>query len=326
MLMHSEGKHLKRLKEKNIVKEEIFYNPETDEEIILSSHGTKKINIYDSFKRETIYYLNKKEIYIEDNQNDSIMYTYIFNTNTDDDYTCKNCGYKEKLSTFAHGCPYCNTEVFIENHQSHDLNAKAKSEIKDSFFMATGVCFILIILGMYIEIFMQIAFVAYPLLAIYDLIRIILLSISASSMDVWKEFNDLKMNINEEKIYNELKNQLKEIYFDNKNTEYLNLIDFEILNFEQAKADRDGKDLNMLLSYKIRKYYFDGSCIHKTENICEAKLVRNKNVKHKENLTTVKCKNCGSPVNYNDEKCSYCGTKNWSSISWQLKEITIDKK
>ena len=46
----------------------------------------------------------------------------------------------------------------------------------------------------------------------------------------------------------------------------------------------------------------------------------------KEHLGTYKCKNCGSPIKYDSDECSYCGTKNYSTISWQLKEITIDKK
>lgn len=326
MIMHSEKKHLNRLKKHKIEKSELFFNPETDEEIILSTHSNKKINIYNSFKRETIYYLNKKEIYIEDNQDDTIMYTYIFNTNTDDDYVCKNCGYKDKLSVFAHGCPYCDTEIYMENHQKHDLKAKTKNDIKDSFILSTGVCFILILIGMYIDIFMQIAFIAYPILAFYDLVRILIICSSSTNKGLWFDFEELKMNIDESKIYNELKNQLKEEYFDDKNKEYKDLIDFEILSFEEARADREGNDLYMILTYKIRKYYFDGVKITKTENICEGKLVRNTKVKHKEHLGTYKCDNCGSPVKYDAEECSYCGTKNLSIISWQLKEIINDKK
>lgn len=327
MIMHSEKKHINRLKNNKIDKSEIFFNPETDEEIILSTFGTKKINIYDSFKRETLYYLNNKEIYIEDNQNDTIMYTYIFNTNTDDDYVCKSCGYKDKLSVFSHGCPYCNTEIFIENHQQHNLKAKATQSVKENFFLSTGICLVLVIVGIYIDIIMQIVCIVYPILAFYDLLRIIIILISFSTeKSLWHDFTELKMKIDEGKIYNELKNQLKELYFDDKNEEYQDLIDFEILSFEEARADRKGKELYMILTYKIRKYYFDGIKITKTENICEAKLVRNTKVKHKENLGTYKCNNCGSPVKYSEEECSYCGTKNLSIISWKLEEISIDKK
>ena len=169
----------------------------------------------------------------------------------------------------------------------------------------------------YEVIFALITFVEL-LICIYFFVEIIK---ATCHRDIWDEFKAVNMNINEQRVYNDLNMQLKDIYFDNTKEEYLNLIDFDIIRYVHAALDR-GKDI--ILTYRIRKYYFDGTNINAIENYSKVRLTRNTKVKVKKSFST-KCKNCGSPVSSNDKECSYCGTKNESSIGWIISEIIDDE-
>ena len=74
--------------------------------------------------------------------------------------------------------------------------------------------------------------------------------------DIWHDFKTIRMNINEKRVYSDLNTELSNYYYDDKNTKYKDLIDFDILKYTSATYDREGKESYIILSYIIRKYYY----------------------------------------------------------------------
>ena len=321
MIPINEKKHVKRLNDKKIVIEERFYDKKNKNQQILirTSNYEKNDTIIECPRLEKEYFHNGKSIYTETRFNPDIKYTYISNIDSDETVECPSCGYTDKAKMFLEGCPYCDTEFSINI-------SKKREKIKDIVLNDSTAFFVVLIIGIilvklniisYEVIFSLVVFIEV-LIFIYLLFEIIK---ETSHRDIWDEFKVVNMNINKQRVYNDLNMQLKDIYYDNTKEEYLNLIDFDIIRYVHAALDR-GKDI--ILTYRIRKYYFDGTNINAIENYSKVRLTRNTKVKVKKNFST-KCKNCGSPVNSNDKECSYCGTKNESSIGWIISEIIDDE-
>lgn len=322
MIPNNEKKHIKRLNNKKIVIVEKFYNKKNQNNPILTrtSNYEKNDSIIECSKIEKEFFFEGQSIYKEKDYNKDIKYSYIDNISSDKDIECPSCGYKAKSIEFAAGCPYCDTDFCIGVSKKEEVIRDVI--VKDSFFVVMLTVFMIIFAAAdylplevfgWLLVFSEFAFMVH---LIIDIIKI------KPMKNIWKEFKNMNMNINEQRVYNDLNTQLKDRYYDENNMEENNLIDFDISEYIKATIEKDKK---IGLIYKIRKYYLINNQIEKKEVYNKAILERNIKVKNNKNFA-IKCKNCGSPVNFNDRECSYCGTKNESNQGWFVIEIINEIK
>lgn len=329
MIPISERLHIKRLKLNNISIEERYLNPDTNEILTRSITENRCDNITGCIKLEKEYFLNGKSIYIEKEFNQNARYTFLQRKGENTKIECPSCGYKGKSKEFSSGCPYCNTDFNVEF--SRERNDKKKSVWR---YTPTGVLFfatIFLIHNLGIIPTNALYLIILLMLLVYLITAIVLILTNISSdikeKDVWNEFKTLGMNINEQKVYNNLHLQLCNYYYDKKNTNYKDLIDFDIYEYHTARYDKDGNKTYIILPYTIRKYYLEKEEIKTTLSISEVKLLMNKNIKHKEEgIFTIRCKNCGSPISIEESTCKYCKSKNHSVLGWILESFIYDDK
>lgn len=319
--------HLKRLNSKNIVIEERFLNEEDNSILYYSSDFKKNDTICKRPRIEKVYFHNGKEIYTQKDFNKKMKYTYFSSNKSKEIIECPSCGYQDEAKKFVFGCPYCDTDFSLEI-------SKKKEKISNKVIKDTSVFGVILLLLSFLVRFEVITFEMFlSFLTIGLVIEGIVLFIQFIPLllekDIWHDFKTIRMNINEKRVYSDLNTELSNYYYDDKNTKYKDLIDFDILKYQSATYDRDGNDTCIVLSYLIRKYYY----IEKTNTIeisfgsSRVRLIRNVKQKHKSNSEFAsKCKNCGSSIEFHALECEYCGSKNESTIGWKIKEILNDNK
>lgn len=324
MIPICEEKHVKRLKTNNIKIVEKYKKYPEDKDTYIRSIMDKKVDeISNCIRVEKEFLHNDKVIYKEKKYDFEIKYTFLDHLKGDKELECPSCGYTGPSKDFVAGCPYCDTDFTIDYGKKSN-KVTNKNYIGNAVPAILGISAFLIIFSM-IYLFQTINIILVFLAMLLFLVATILLLINAQynreveSEDLWHEFKTLSMKINENRVFNDLYLQLSEIYYDDNNKGFNNLIDFEIIKYWSAEYDKDEKGNNILLTYEVRKFFFDGKTITKTENTEKVKLYRNQKVRHKKStIYASRCKNCGSTLDKNKEECPYCGSKNNTTIGWVI--------
>ena len=106
-----EKEKLDRLKDKKIVIETIYYNPNTssDEVYVRSTDGKMNDTIKYKAIKEKRYFLKDECIFIEKNFDKNTLYNIVNYDNEDEIIECTNCGHSGKKIDLIDGCPYCKT-------------------------------------------------------------------------------------------------------------------------------------------------------------------------------------------------------------------------
>ena len=328
MIPISEKLHVKRLKGKNVTIIEKYLEPGSSKTLIRNVNKNLIEPICGCEKYEKEYYLGEDKIFVEKKFDSDTKYTY-FNSVTKNTIECPNCGYIGKTKEFTDGCPYCDTDFYVEFTRSRKYE---KNKIWR--YTPTGLLFIIVMIltwNLGILPFEVLFWLVLGLILIFIIFGVIFMISNIHSdikeNGVWHEFKTLGMNIDESRVYNNLYTQLCHLYYDKDNEEYKDLIDFDIYKYIKAKYDREGEQHYIILSYNIRKYYLENNKIKKTDNISEVKLLMNNKLKHKKGkLYTTHCKSCGSSISIVDTTCKYCNTENHSVLNWLLDEIVKDPK
>ena len=328
MIPISERMHIKRLKEKNVTILEKYFDAKTSKTLTRNINENLIDPISGCEKYEKEYFLGNEVIFTENQFDSKTKYTY-FNSVTKDIIECPNCGYNGKTQEFRDGCPYCDTDFYVEftNEQKKEKNTIWR-------YTPTGLLYFVTVL-----LARGLGLIPYKLFSIMTMLCIFIFIVSSvifiisniksdiKEYNAWNEIETLGMNINKSRVYNNLYTQLCHLYYDNNNEEYKDLIDFDIYKYIKASYDREEEKHYIVLSYNIRKYYLINNKIMKTNNISEVKLLMNNKLKHKNSkLYTTHCKNCGSSISILDTTCKYCNTKNHSVLNWILDEIVKDPK
>ena len=244
-----------------------------------------------------------------------------------EEITCKNCGMKEKIEKFENGCPYCGSNYNIE-YNSKELGSKNTYDytVKDRKYVTKvlikDIIISLIIMAIYIvntsrtlyffdilKIVVGTIIMGVILFFIFYYMdaKIILPSIKVkkeklnnNQINFWNKMES--MNIDKVKFYNNLIYSIRQLYYSNK---YDNIIDFDILDYDDFKDSYD--DNNMYIETKREQQKF--------------KLKRLKDFQElKAGTNLIKCPNCGSTINVNDNECSYCKTKINYLQEWYLEQ------
>lgn len=327
MIPICEEKHVKRLKNNNIKIIEMYKKTLEDKNTYIRTIMDKKVDeITNCIRVGKEFYHNDKLIYKEEKYDTDIKYTFLDNLKEDKELECPSCGYKGPSKDYVAGCPYCQTDFTIDYRRKSNKQTTATKKTNGLAIFLGVFSFITIMMNIImVLIFRYLNLTWFVGSILLFIISVLIFMFDAKhnheveEEDLWHEFKTLSMKINENRVFNDLYFQLSEIYYDNVNKGFNNLIDFEIIKYWSAQYDRDEKGNNILLTYEVRKFFFDGKKITKTETTEKVKLYRNQRVRHKKStIYASRCKNCGSTLDKNKDECPYCGSKNMTTIGWVI--------
>lgn len=321
--------HLKRLKDKGIVIEDIY--KQGNAIAIRTSDGKEADPVYKGPKIEKNYYVKDKLLYRETEFDHSIEYS--FNSNKEKEEECSECGYKATSSNFFDGCPYCGSQFNIEySSTKKSTSGKVKAIItkKNTGKLIFVFLIISIIAGIIstimndsISVGYDVAFIVFQCLiyitAVYFPIYLIIKIMTT------KDFPNSSIKIYGKEISNihllkDMQSELK-IYYYNDNPQYLDLIDYDILEYVDYQLHCNSpSSVRISFIIKVREYYFKDNEIN-TRTITK-NLTMLRNVNYVENHDKMrKCPSCGAAIEGVKENCDYCHNKLPSNKLWLLESI-----
>ncbi len=336
-----EKEQLKRLNDKGIVIETIYYNTNqrNSTNLIRSTDGKILDNVIDKAIKEKRYFFNDKCIYRNNKFDKNIHYTFLSYNDENEVIVCPNCNYKDVASVFALNCPYCGTNF---NFGINDINIAKKNKIFQIILFPFWILyFISIILLFYfkLKLFNPLSpfdstFVNYlfliielfsgmvALLFITSILSIIFINIKTKKDPSYLPLthNDQRniwiLNKNEKTFYNNFYTELMLYLFKDKD-----LIDFDIIKYSALEFLFDN-EVNVYC--EIKKVYYTNNIKIKKERV-KVTMRQNEHKILTGNYQVISCPNCGSSIDISDPICKYCHTINNYKKDWILVNIDTSK-
>ena len=331
MNVKSNSLHLKRLEEKGIVIEEIYKYPKDNKIFIRTTDGKENDSVYKSPKIEKNFYKNKKRLFREKNFDPKTFYTIVA-TKGDKTHTCSECGYSDSLKEFFNGCPYCGANFTI-NYSNNKSYGRTLKELF-SFKWVQFLCIILPIIFAAVSIYLNqdietiiSSIIAIPILmfATYLFIMTFYTPIIFYRLIVYKDVHTYTIKYNDEiinnaKLIKDVQTTLLNDYYDeNLYPKNKDLIDFDILDFEDYKYRYKNNKQYIVLKLKIRKYFSNGNKIKRVISKENIYVTMNPHYKEKREILR-KCPSCGANVPPLKKSCEYCKTPLPSTILWIIEK------
>lgn len=321
-----EKEKLDRLKDKKIVIETIYYNPNTssDEVYVRSTDGKMNDTIKYKAIKEKRYFLKDECIFVEKNFDKNTLYNIVNYDNEDEIIECTNCGHSGKIIDLIDGCPYCKT---IFNFGANDINHTKKQfeyqfhskdnrliMIKTYIFNALiSFIFFLIIKMNIIDALMFAIAISFFFSTMPITFMVILNNLKGQNENPnygYEIYENVmwKSSKNEQIFYNNLKAELMIKLYEQEN-----LIDFEILDYLNIDFISEEE---IIITCKVREVYYT-SKISSYDNIYKIKLHYN----HIKNKGATNCLGCGKSIDISHKKCDYCKRINDSNNEWIMDNI-----
>ena len=295
------------------------------------------------------YFKDGNPVFAENDFNPSILYSLVMNGQLESELNCPNCGMNGKGKDFINGCPYCGSIYTIEYTNK---NTGAKNNIdyiaKDNKYkirtLMVDIAICLAISTVYCLSTGR-TFTPFDLLKILGIASVgtLLLYFPFHTIDsymvnsrVKKEkeekfqkqtqfWNNIsKYNISKTKFFNNLNNELNEYYFDNTVEKNKNVIDYDVLDYDEYSFFKDNKDkININVKMEVRTVEdVDGKLISNNRKL-DLILVQNdiSEDQYRPGIYVVKCRGCGASIDIMKEKCDHCGAKINYLQSWYISKI-----
>ena len=323
-----EKEKIKRLNEKNIVIETIFYNPNNSkgEVFVRSTDGKMNDNINYKAIKEKRFFLNDECIFVEKNFNSSFLYNIINYEDENGVIKCPNCGNSGKVSEFIDRCPYCGT---IFNFGLNDIN-NSKKQLKYHFHFKYDLKVFLIVLIIN-SLFLFLLFLLMAMPIVVSIVFSFLMSFDFSaflSLIIISIISSKKYSNNPDYGLEQYKNIIwkisrdEKVFFNNFKAELMinlfeqkNLIDFEITDY--CNIDFLSED-EVIVTCKVREIFYNNE-INVFENTYKIKTKHN-DINKKNNIV-IKCLGCGSSMDITQKKCNYCERINDFNNEWIIETV-----
>ena len=325
-----EKEKLKRLNEKHIVIETLYYNPNNSKGDIFVRSTDGKMNDTINYKaiKEKKYFLNDECILVEKNFDSNFLYNIENYTDENELISCPNCGNKGKAIELIDGCPYCRT---IFNFGMNDINNSKKQlvykfHLKDNVRIFLGIqianmlflSLILCLNKMPIVFALVFSFISSLFFSFILSIIIIIIKSVKSQKDnpyygyeqdkniIWKISRDEKI------FYNNFKAELMIKLYEQKD-----LIDFEIIDYSNIEFLSEDE---LIITCKIKEIYYN-SKIDIFENTYKIKVYHNDANNINEYKEVMKCRGCGASIAITQKKCNYCERINDFNNEWIIESM-----
>ena len=313
----SNNLHLKRLEEKEIVIEEIYKYPKDNRIFIRTTDGKENDSVYKSPKIEKNFYKKGKRLFREKDFDPKTFYT-ISAIKGDKTHTCSECGYTDELKEFFNGCPYCGANFSVDYSNAKSYGRTYKELF--SFKWVKTLCILLPILFAIASIYINQdieaiigAIISIPVMmfATYLFIMIIYTPVIFYKIIAYQDVrvNTIRYNkeiINNAKLIKDVQTTLLNDYYDEQlYPEHKNLIDFDILDFENFKYKYKNNIQYIVLRLKVRKYFNKENKIKKVISKEHISVFMNPYYTDKKQDLR-KCPSCGANIPPFKKKCEYC--------------------
>jgi len=327
----SNSLHLKRLEEKEIVIEEIYKYPKDNTIFIRTTDGKENDSVYKSPKIEKNFYYKDKLLFREKNFDQETTYT-ILATKGEKIHKCSECGYEDYMKNFFSGCPYCGANFSIDysKHKSYGRSIKELFSFKWVKTLCIGIPIIAAIFAIYLNqdfetIFTSIISIPILMFATYLLIMIFYTPYILYKTIIYKDVHTFKIQyngqiINNAKLLKDVQTTLLNDYYDEKlYPENKDLVDFDILDFENYYYKNINNNIYIVLRLKIRKYLNKNKKIKRVVTKEHIMVYQNPHYIEK-SLNLRKCPSCGANVPPLKKKCVYCKNILPSTTLWLIEK------
>lgn len=331
MLNKNNSLHLKRLEEKEIVIEEIYKYPKDNKIFIRTTDGKENDSVYKSPKIEKNFYRNGKLLFREKNFDKETTFTIVASKG-ENKHKCSECGYEDIKKNFYNGCPYCgaNFTVDYSKNKSYGRSIKELFSFKWVKILCITIPIITSLISIYINRDIEAiigSIFAIPVLMffMYILIMIFYTPYLLYKTIIYKDVHTFRIKyngqiINNAKLVKDIQITLLNDYYDeNLYPENKNLIDFDILDFEDYNYRRKNNMDYIVVRLKVRKYFNNNNKIKRTISKEHIMVYPNPHYieKHQE---IRKCPSCGSNVPPLVKRCEYCKNILPSTTLWLIEK------
>ena len=323
-----EKEKIKRLNEKNIVIETLYYNPNNSKGFVFVRSTDGKMNDVINYKaiKEKRYFYNDECIFTEKKFDSDFLYNIVNYEDENEKIICPNCGNSGKVGELIDGCPYCGT-IFnfgvdgINNSKKqlvYQFHTKSALKI---YFLISFICALLMFLSlilMKIPVLVSIVFsipvglVGAQGLSIIAIVIISVIRQKKNPLYGFERYENImwKISKDEKVFYNNFTAELMIKLYEQKD-----LIDFEIIDY--CNVDFLSED-DVVVTCKVREVYYNDK-IDVFENTYKIKTKYNS--ERKKSDTTIQCLGCGSSISVTQKKCNHCDRINDFRNEWIIDSI-----
>jgi len=321
-----ERKKLKRLEEKGIVIETLYYNvnQSNGKTYVRATDGKMLDDITDKAIKEKRYFKNGECIYRENNFNPRIHYTIKTYQNEDEDIKCPNCGNRGKAKNFIDNCPYCNTNFNFGISNTNRSSREKIQNITSPKFWVLYALSVIISTILFKLLFNKKVFASTVILLIITMLMLFLIGtliigiIREKRNKMYKTLskqdqkNIWKSEKNEKTFYNDLYKEIVSYLYCQKD-----LIDFDILDYNGIEFINETE---IRTSCDIRKVTYQNEIKSERKQL-NIKMKYQESNKIDENYKTINCSNCGASIDISKKECNHCEKIININNEWIMEEI-----
>jgi len=304
-----------------------------------NTNNSKNDDIKNGIRCKKEYFKDKKLIHNEVEFDSRIEYTFISSEKENEEFTCPNCGMKSKIKDFVDGCPYCNTYYNID-YMDKELGSKKHYDRclrNNTYRVITAIVDVIIsiiISFIFIKITSRtfnnidiIKVFAYGIilsLVLYYFFYIIDAYIILGPIKRYKDKLNKKQkdfwqrtNIDKKNFFNNFNYELRKYYHSQND-----VIDFDIIDYDEFQDIKKDNSIYVKVKCEIRLIYYKSGRVKHKYLVGEYIMRKNENNVLELNSGTnlIRCHNCGSSINIEEGKCSYCGTEIKYFQEWILEK------
>ncbi len=296
-----------------------------------ASDGSVHDDIADGVIMDKQYFRNGKLIHREKDFNPLMQYSFVVNGELEKTVSCPNCGWKGKGADFTDGCPYCGayygisyTDRQAASMRYAEKKAKEPGRFLIPLLLILGACIgisLVIVLGTgrtsgLFDWLKGIAFgapVGLGLFYVYYLKNIH--TITQKMEENYRRQSAMLRSFEEElkkkgislsRFFTGLNTELAARIFDDASDETREIVDWDILDYNDCRADRaDSVDIAMTMRIlRLRNGH-----LHSEEKRVSAALKVNpvQEDSGRGETPSAHCYRCGSAVDLTGRTCGYCG-------------------
>lgn len=291
-----------------------------------NTNGSLNEDIKDGIRCKKEYYVHGELLHTETKFDSRIEYTLVSNNNSDEEYTCPNCGMRDKVASFIDGCPYCKSYYNID-YKEKNLGGKYHY---DRVLRNTKYRVITAVIDIFISFLISFFFIKNTSRTFnsYDISKILVYS-SILSLILYYFFYiiDAYVILSPIKKYKDRENQKqidfwkhtkldKKTFYNNLNYEIRkkyytideNIVDYDILDYLSFKEFYKKDRLYVEVKVEIRLiYYKKGKFISKyIDDIYILKRNDKEVLSLNEGINLIPCPHCGASIDITKGYCEYC--------------------
>lgn len=304
-----------------------------------NTNNSHNDDIKKGIRCEKQYFINNELKHLEKIFDSRIEYTFISNEQENIDYTCPNCGMHSKLKDFVDGCPYCRTYYNID-YIEKDMGSKYHYDrvLRNKTYRIITAIIDIIISLILSFIFIKLTsrtFNSFDVakIFIYGIILALILYYFFYIIDGYiilgpiKKYKDKqnqkqidfwnRTKIDKKKFFNNMNYEVRNKYYETSN-----IVDFDIIDFDEFSEYTKDNILYVKVKAYIRIVYYENGKFHSKfiNDTYTLKKLNSDILELEPGANIIKCHNCGASIDATKGECEYCHTKIKYLQEWVLEK------